>query len=421
LLKGIDILMPVCEIISVGTEILLGDILNTNARFLSLELAALGISVLRQTTVGDNPLRLAQVLSEALSRSDVVIITGGLGPTADDITKEVCSDVLGLELVMDENILAELIAFFRSRNYPMAESNKKQALVPSGATVFFNKNGTAPGFACEKDGKCVIMLPGPPRELNPMFINDVKPFLSKYSGGVIISHTVRTFGIGESAMAEKVDDLLNNDNPTVAPYAKDGEALLRVTARADTAEQAEKLCLPVIEDILGRLNSYVYGIDVDSLQQRVVELLKEKSLKVATAESCTAGYTAKRLTEISGASEVFDCGIISYSNEIKTKLLGVSADTLKNYGAVSEQTAAEMAKGVLLLSGADIGVGITGIAGPKSDDSGKPAGLSYIALADMNTVSVEKLETGRSNDREYNRYITASRALNMIRLYAVNH
>ncbi len=410
--------MPVCEILSVGTEILLGDILNTNARFLSLELAALGISVLRQSTVGDNAERLEQVLTEALSRSDIVIATGGLGPTADDITKEVCCKVMGFELIVDDKILFELENYFSLRNIRMPESNKKQAYIPSGGTVFRNANGTAPGLACEKSSKCLIMLPGPPRELNPMFIQDVKPFLAKYSDGVIISHTVRTFGIGESAMAELADELLWNKNPTVAPYAKDGEAMLRITASAKTAETAEELCKPVIHKILDRLGSYVYGIDVDSLQQRAVELLKEKGLKVAIAESCTAGYTAKRLTEISGASEVFDCGVISYSNEIKMKLLGVLPDTLKNHGAVSEETASEMAKGIRSLGGADIGVGITGIAGPKSDESGKAAGLSYIALADKNNVWVEKLETGKSNDREYNRYLTASRALNMIRLYA---
>lgn len=410
--------MPVCEIISVGTELLLGDILNTNARFLSLELAAMGISVLRQSTVGDNPERLAEVLTEALSRSDIVIASGGLGPTADDITKEVGCKVLGFELVVDEEILAELENFFKSRTVTMPESNKKQALVPLNGTVFRNKNGTAPGIACEKAGKCLILLPGPPRELNPMFINDVKPFFAKYSDSVIISHTVRTFGIGESAMAELAGDLLWSENPTVAPYAKDGESLLRITAKAKTSAQTEELCSPVIEKILDRLGSYVYGIDVDSLQQKVVELLIEKALKVSIAESCTAGYTAKRLTEISGASKVFECGIISYSNGIKVKLLGVSPETLNKYGAVSEQTAIEMAQGVRILGNADIGVGITGIAGPKSDESEKPAGLSFIALADAENVWVEKLETGRENDREYNRYVTASRALNMIRLYA---
>jgi nicotinamide-nucleotide amidase len=251
-----------------------------------------------------------------------------------------------------------------------------------------------------------------------MFTNSIKPFLSKYTNGIILSHTVRTFGIGESTMAELVADLLDSKNPTIAPYAKDGEALLRITASAQTIEQAEALCTPIIDDLLVRLSPYVYGVDVDNLQQKVVELLTKKNLKVALAESCTAGYTAKRLTEISGASSVFECGIISYSNEVKKSLLGVSAQTLKDFGAVSPQTAEEMAKGVRLLGAADIGIGITGIAGPQSDDSNKPVGLCYIALADAKTVQVEKIETGRTSDREYNRYYAASRALNMIRLYA---
>lgn len=409
--------MPVCEILSVGTELLLGDILNTNARFLSQELAALGFSVLRQSTVGDNPTRLSAMVREALTRSDILIATGGLGPTADDITKEVCCEVLGFSLVYDETILDTLTAYFVTRQLRMPESNKKQALIPVGGTVFRNGNGTAPGLACEKDGKCIIMLPGPPREMVPMFQNEVIPFLKKYSDGAIVSHTVKTFGIGESAMAERVGDLLWQANPTVAPYAKDGEAMLRVTARAPSENEAHALCMKTIERILPLLGDSVYGVDADSLQQKAVELLLEKGLKVAIAESCTAGYTAKRLTDIPGVSRVFDCGVITYSNAIKTKLLGVREDTLTAYGAVSGQTAAEMARGVRALAGADIGIGITGIAGPQSDDSSKPAGLSFIALADKDTVEIEKVETGRADDREYNRFITASRALNQLRLY----
>ena len=409
--------MPVCEILSVGTELLLGDILNTNARFLSQELATLGFSVLRQSTVGDNPTRLAAMVREALTRSDILIATGGLGPTADDITKEVCCEVLGFSLVYDETILDALTAYFTTRQLRMPESNKKQALIPVGGTVFRNGNGTAPGLACEKDGKCIIMLPGPPREMIPMFQNEVIPFLKKYSDAAIVSHTVKTFGIGESAMAERVGDWLWQANPTVAPYAKDGEAMLRVTARAANEQEAHALCMQTIERILPLLGDSVYGVDADSLQHKAVELLLEKGLKVAIAESCTAGYTAKRLTDIPGASRVFDCGVITYSNAIKIKLLSVREDTLTAYGAVSEQTAAEMARGVRALAGADIGIGITGIAGPQSDDSGKPAGLSYIALADKDTVETEKVETGRADDREYNRFITASRALNQLRLY----
>ncbi|MBQ3151378.1 MAG: competence/damage-inducible protein A [Clostridia bacterium] len=401
--------MVSCEIISVGTELLLGDILDTNAQYLSRELAALGISVLHRSTVGDNPVRLAEEITAALSRSDYVILTGGLGPTADDITKEVCCSVMGFSLETDQNILADISAFFKAKNIPMPQSNAKQALVPVGGTVFHNDNGTAPGIAMEKDGKCAILLPGPPREMTAMFQSAVVPFLKKKNRGAIISHTVRTYGIGESAMAEKVSDLLENDNPTVAPYAKDGEALLRVTAFAETEDDAEKMILPVLEEINKRLGDYIYGTDVDSIQQALVNELRAKHLHVAFAESCTAGFISKRLTEVPGASEVFDCSIVSYSNEIKSKLLNVKEETLAEYGAVSEQTAREMAIGVREVSGADIAVSVTGIAGPDGTDT-KPAGLAFIGIADKDSVRAIEFKTGR-NDREYNRYVTASKAL----------
>lgn len=403
--------MAVCELISVGTELLLGEILNTNARFLSRELAYMGIFVLRQSTVGDNPDRLAQTLKEALERSDIVIVGGGLGPTADDITKEVCCKTLGCDLLLDKDILDDLNSFFKARGLSMPQSNAKQAMVPKGGTVFKNLNGTAPGLAYEVDGKCVIMLPGPPREMEPMFIQSVKPFLAKYSDGIILSHMIRTFGIGESAMAEAVADLLENDNPTLAPYAKEGEAFLRLTARAKNTAEAESLAAPILEALQKRLGAHVYGLDVENLQTKLVEMLKERSLKIATAESCTAGYLAKRITEPAGASKVFECGIVAYSNDIKQKILGVSADTLKNYGAVSKETAISMAKGVRYLADADIGLSITGIAGPGRDADNKPVGLTYIALTDGERVLVDEISAGRSNDREYNRLYAASKAL----------
>lgn len=406
-----------CEIICVGTELLLGDILNTNVRFLSKELAAMGIAVLHQSVIGDNSERLANEVRTALSRSDIVITSGGLGPTPDDLTKEICCEVMGFELTVDKKVLNNIESYFRSKGISMAASNKKQAYIPAGGTVFRNDNGTAPGAAMEKDGKCLIMLPGPPRELEPMFIEQAKPFLKKYSSGSIISHTVRTMGIGESALAEMVGDLLGNKNPTVAPYAKDGEVLLRITAAAVDEKSAHELCKPMIEQIRARLSSYVYGIDTDSIEQRVVELLSEKGKKIALAESCTGGYIAKRITDIPGSSSVFDCGIVSYANQTKVDILGVSPDTLEISGAVSKQTAAEMAQGARRAGNADIGIGVTGIAGPGNDSSNKPAGLIYIALADKDKTFVDKLITGRSFDREYNRYVASSYALNMARLY----
>lgn len=408
--------MSVCEILSVGTEILLGDILNTNSRYLSLELAKLGISVLRHTTVGDNAERLAAALKTALGRSDIVIATGGLGPTQDDITRDVCCEVMGCEMELKSPIAEKIKAYFDSKNIEMPESNLRQAYVPIGQTVFENNNGTAPGIGIKKDGKCVVILPGPPYEMAPMYQESVVPFLREYSEGAIVSHTVRTMGIGESTMAEICADLLEKENPTVAPYAKKGEALLRVTAKAENTDEAEKLCKPVIDEIRSRLGGYVYGIDSESIEERVVQLLKEKKLTVATAESCTAGYISKRITDFPGTSNIFGCGAVTYSNEIKQKLLGVKAETLEAYGAVSEQTAREMAAGIRRVSGADIGIAVTGIAGPGSDGTSKPVGLSYVALDAEGVQVCEKVETGR-NDREYNRYVTGSRALNLARKY----
>ena len=408
--------MAVCEILSVGTEILLGDILNTNSKYLSQKLAAMGISVLRHTTVGDNPERLAAALNTALGRSDIVIATGGLGPTDDDITKEVCCEVMGFELITDSAIAEEIRRFFESRGSVMPENNLKQALVPDGGTVFANRNGTAPGIGLKKDGKCIMILPGPPYEMAPMFEEYAPTFLGEYSEGVIVSHTVRTMGIGESAMAQVVADLLESENPTVAPYAKKGEALLRVTAKAANEAEAEKMLKPFTDEIRSRLGETVYGIDSESIEERTVELLKENNLTLATAESCTAGYISKRITDVPGASKVFGYGAVTYSNEIKEKMLGVSHETLVAHGAVSAETAAEMAAGVRRVSGSDIGISVTGIAGPGSDGTDKPVGLCYIAIDTEDFKACEKVETGRK-DREYNRYVNASRALNLVRLY----
>ena len=408
--------MSVCEILSVGTEILLGDILNTNSKYLSVQLAKLGISVLRHTTVGDNPERLAAALRTALERSDIVIATGGLGPTADDITRDVCCDVMGFEMRLDNAIAEKIRGYFNSKGLEMPETNLRQAYVPVGGEVFTNNHGTAPGLGLKKDGKCVVMLPGPPYEMAPMYHESVVDYLREYSDGAIVSHTVRTMGIGESAMAELCADLLENENPTVAPYAKKGEALLRVTAKGENEEDAEKLCKPVIDEVCKRLGNYVYGIDSESIEQRVVELLKENSLTLATAESCTAGYIPKRITDIAGASAVFEFGAITYSNEMKQKILGVKEETLAAYGAVSEQTAREMASGIRRVTGADIGISVTGIAGPGSDGTNKPVGLCYVAIDTEDYKTFEKIETGK-NDREYNRYVTASRALNLARVY----
>lgn len=414
--------MATCEIISVGTEILLGDILNTDAQFLSIQLALMGISVLHQTTVGDNPERLREALGIAASRNDIIITSGGLGPTPDDLTKEICCEFFSKKCVLHRESLERMSSYFASKGLEMTENNKKQAMLPTDCTVFPNDNGTAPGCAIEKNGKHILMLPGPPGELKPMFFNYAAKYLKRFSDKTIISHSIRTFGIGESAMAQKVNDLFDGSNPTLAPYAKNGEALLRVTAMAQSKEDAEKLCAPIIKEVSKRLDGLIYGIDVPNIETAVVNMLKEKHLKLATAESCTGGYIGKRITDIPGSSDVFECGIISYSNEIKANVLGVSRDDLQKYGAVSEQVAKQMAIGALKVSGADIAVSVTGIAGPGSDGTDKPVGLSYIGIAAKDFVYAKKLVTGKKNDgcREYNRYVSASNALNLVRLYLEN-
>lgn len=411
--------LAVCELISVGTEILLGDILNTDAQFLSIELAKLGISVIHQSTVGDNRERLLEQLNEAAKRSDIIILSGGLGPTPDDLTKEVCCEFFGKEMLLHEPTVEKIRNYFSAKGMEMTQNNLKQAMFPKDSVIFPNNNGTAPGMAIEKDGVHILVLPGPPRELKPMFKDSALPYLMRFSDKIIVSHNIRTFGIGESAMAEKVNDLFDSENPTVAPYAKDGEALLRVTAMAGTKDEAEELCKPLISEICSRLGDYVYGLDYSCIEEAVVKMLKSRNLKVATAESCTGGLIAKRITDISGSSQIFECGIVSYANEIKHKVLGVSADDLEKYGAVSEPVAKQMAQGALRVSGADIAVSVTGIAGPESDSTNKPVGLIYIGLADKDNVWVKELRTSRK-DRSYNRYVSASNAFNMIRLYLDN-
>ena len=405
-----------CEIICVGTEILLGDILNTNTQYLSQQAASLGFNVLHQCVVGDNAARLAEQLRESLARSEIVLLTGGLGPTADDITKEVCCDVMGAELVMNEEELEKIRAYFAKRGRVMVEENKKQALVPKGGTVFANSCGTAPGCAVEQDGRCAILLPGPPREMRTMFETQVRPWLAKRSDSVIFSRMVRTFGIGESAMAAAVAELLDGTNPTVAPYAKDGEALLRVTAKAETQGQAAQRCDEVIEKIREKIGNYIYGIDVNGLEFAVVEQLKKAGQKVALAESCTGGLIARRITDVPGASDVFECGVVSYANEVKEKLLGVRRETLERFTEVSRECAAEMAQGVRRLSGAAFGVSVTGFAGPGPAPDGRPAGLIYVGLDSANGTAVRELNTGRGGEgsREYNRTVAASNALHMV-------
>ena len=401
------------EILCVGTELLLGDIINTNAAFLARELAALGIGVYHQTVVGDNGGRLREAVELALSRSDLLVMTGGLGPTYDDITKETATKALGKKLVWNQQAYDRMEAYFARTGRVMSENNRKQAMMPEGAVVFQNENGTAPGAAMESGEKVIVLLPGPPSEMEPMFCNQVRPYLEGKTGQTFLSRTVHLFGIGESAAEEQLRELMESShNPTVAPYAKTGEVLLRVTAAAKNEQEAKKLLAPAVEEIQKRMGPYVYGVDVGTLQNAAVTALRQKGLTVSTAESCTGGGVAKRITEVPGASQVLQAGICTYTNRMKAELLGVKERTLQNYGAVSERTALEMAQGVRIRTGADIGVSVTGVAGPDPSE-GKPVGLVFVSVSSQwyeQTVQLN-LARGSGNERERVRHLAENHAL----------
>ena len=401
------------EILCVGTELLLGDIINTNAAFLARELAALGIGVYHQTVVGDNGGRLREAVELALSRSDLLVMTGGLGPTYDDITKETATKALGKKLVWNQQAYDRMEAYFARTGRVMSENNRKQAMMPEGAVVFQNENGTAPGAAMESGEKVIVLLPGPPSEMEPMFCNQVRPYLEGKTGQTFLSRTVHLFGIGESAAEEQLRELMESShNPTVAPYAKTGEVLLRVTAAAKNEQEAKKLLAPAVEEIQKRMGPYVYGVDVGTLQNAAVTALRQKGLTVSTAESCTGGGVAKRITEVPGASQVLQAGICTYTNRMKAELLGVKERTLQNYGAVSERTALEMAQGVRIRTGADIGVSVTGVAGPDPSE-GKPVGLVFVSVSSQwyeQTVQLH-LARGSGNERERVRHQAENHAL----------
>lgn len=405
------------EIISVGTELLLGHTINTDASYVARELSTIGVNLLFAGTVGDNVPRLKETLESALQRSDLVITTGGLGPTGDDLTKETIAETAGKKLVLHQESMDRIIRYFKGR--AVGETQEKQAMLPEGCTVFPNDHGTAPGCGFETDaGKTVIMLPGPPSELIPMLKNYAIPYLTRNDKAVIVSKIVRVFGLGEGFVAEQITDLTDCANPTAATYAKDGEMFVRVTARAENEEKAKAMCAPVVKELKKRFSEFIYGIDVESLEEVVVTELGRRGLRLATAESCTGGLLSKRITDIAGASKVFQMGAVTYANEIKTLLLGVPEPTLKQYGAVSEQTARAMAEGVRKKSGSELGIGITGIAGPDGGTAEKPVGLIYIALCDGEHTWVRKMQrAGASKGREYLRNLAASNALDMVRRY----
>jgi nicotinamide-nucleotide amidase len=371
------------EIIAVGTELLLGQIANTNAQYLSQKLAEIGVNVYFHTVVGDNFERLTQVIRQADSRSDLILFTGGLGPTQDDLTKETVAEHLGVGLVTDEPAMERIQAFFNQRGITMTENNRKQALVLEGSEVFPNDTGMAPGMAISREGRTYVLMPGPPSELYPMVDRYIMPFLTKLlpEKQVFHSRLLRFYGIGESALEERLLDLIQNQsNPTIAPYAKEFEVTLRITARAATVEEAERLIVPTEQAIRDRVGQYVYATGETSLHEVVLNELKQRGETIACAESCTGGTVASLLTSVPGSSLAFRGGIVCYSNEAKRQLLDVPAEVLASEGAVSGATAKWLAEQIRLKLGSTYGVSVTGVAGPDPSE-GKPVGLVYIGIS----------------------------------------
>jgi len=408
------------EIISIGSELLLGQIANTDAQFLSKQMSYLGIDVYWHTAVGDNRSRILEALRIAAERSDIIITTGGLGPTMDDLSKETVAEFIGLDLVVHEPSLKRIKDYFQSTGRIMTENNAKQALFPKEAIILPNDNGTAPGAIMEKDGKTYIILPGPPVELEPMFTNYVVPYLEGRTGSRIFSKVLRIYGIGESAVEEMIKDLLEHQsNPTIAPLAGAGEVTLRLTAKAGSQQRAMEMIQPIQDEIEKRLGNAVYGYDDDRMENIVLDLLRKRGLRLALAESCTGGHISNLLTNVPGSSDVLLESCITYSNEAKTARLLVSRDTLNSYGAVSAQTAIEMAEGIRKTSGADIGASVTGIAGPGGATPDKPVGLVYMAIA--GPYGTKAMECRLPGNRLRVKSGAALRLLNWLRLYLLSN
>ncbi|MDI3311797.1 MAG: competence/damage-inducible protein A [Thermoanaerobacterium sp.] len=402
-----------CEIISVGTELLLGQITNTDSKFISEMLTTLGIDVYFQTNVGDNKNRLLECLKIASDRSDLIILTGGLGPTIDDLTKETVAEFFALKLVEDIDTKLKIQSYFKKSKRNLTQNNYKQALFPEGAKILPNDNGTAPGCIIEKNNKVVVVLPGPPSELIPMFKNHVYPYLKLLSNKIIVSKVIKIFGIGESQVDEMVSKLLISQNPTVAPLIGNGFVTLRITAKSDDPLKAKEMIDEYEKNIRDLLGEYIFGVDDDTLESVVLNLLKTKHLTISTAESCTGGLLSEKITSIPGASEVFKFGVVTYSNESKEEILGVSKNTITEYGAVSEETAREMAINVKNIVKTDYGLSITGIAGPSGGTITKPVGLVYIGLAYEDTTYIKKIISNGNRDKI--RLNSAMYALDMLR------
>ena len=406
------------EIIAVGTELLLGSIVNTNAQEISQALSTLGINVFWHTVVGDNPARLSEALDIARKRADILITTGGLGPTYDDLTKQTICAAFGQTLILHRDILEEIRRFYEGAIHaPMPENNTQQAELPEGCTVFDNPVGTAPGCAFESGGVHVLMLPGPPHEMRTMLRRCAIPYLRSLSSEVIVSHDIMTFGMGESF----VDQLLHEKmagmrNPTLATYAKPFEVRLRATAKAASVEEADAMLSPVLEEVCATLGPVVYGVDVSGLPQACFRLLEERGLTLATAESCTGGRAAEKLTALPGASRVYRGGVVSYWTDIKREVLGVPAQLLSQHGPVSEPCARAMAQGVRRITGADLGVSVTGVAGPDPDERGVPVGIVYIGLDTPDGTFCRRVDTGKRR-RDLLQGLATNHAFDVVRRY----
>lgn len=392
------------EIICVGTELLLGNIVNTNAAYLAEKCAGLGLSCYYQSVVGDNEERLSEVLRTAAGRSDIVLLSGGLGPTEDDLTKETAAKVMGRKLVMDEHSKERITEYFAKRGTEFTDNNWKQAMIPEGAQVLDNHNGTAPGIIIKEKNTHVILLPGPPQELIPMFEESVMPYLNDLEPGIIYSQTVKICGVAESRAETMVKDLIDSQtNPTIATYAKTGEVHIRVTAKAENEKEARRLIKPVVKELKSRFECDIYSTEEEvTLEKAVADLLLANKLTVSCAESCTGGMLSARLINVPGVSEVYKCGYVTYSNKAKRRILGVKKQTLQKYGAVSAQTAEEMVKGAAFMAKSDVAVAITGIAGPDGGTAEKPVGLVYIACNVKGKITVKEyhFNGNRSKVRE---------------------
>ena len=404
------------EIISVGTELLLGRVVNSDARDISEMLSKIGINVKYHTVVGDNPQRLRDCVMIAKERADIIITTGGLGPTCDDLTKQILAECFGLKLEFNQEVADGLYEYIDFK-HELTQNTYQQAMLPEGCTIFHNTCGTAPGCGFEKDGKVVVMIPGPPKECNAMFALSAMPYLQHLSEEKIVSHSVCVFGMGESAVDDVFAEEMNAmTNPSMAPYAKESDCLLQITAKAPSLDEAEGMIAPVMEHVCKKLGDYVYGVDVDCIEEAVMQLLKEKKMSFATAESCTGGEIAKRFTDLPGASAFFKGGAVTYWDEVKTLMLGVSAELIKEKGVVSHDVAKAMAEGIRERLGADMGIGVTGLAGPDGDGINE-VGTVFIALAVEDNTYVREIHLGEKRTRSFIRRMSGNYAFDMMRRY----